>query len=248
VVLAALLLGGSVDVLVEDLRQRLARKTWPIVVEIVEVTGEEMFTERLASRPEVEALFVQGLEAAMPTEQEAKRLPSRVPTKTRSSAPFPAMAAATCSTKGCRQRNDALLTQSQMRVTHEVFEPAGALPAVSEALKSQTVEVVDGFPSMGMARPDQLQLGVRQSDAGDGWSVNGIAGHHGQISTTQSGGPQPVRRPGTADRGRLTDGIEGVAFCGLPVEPTNVGKQTHLLREGIYRSTLISAHGRRWLA
>src|SRR5674476_1679058 len=102
-----------------------------------------------------------------------------------------------------------------MRVTHEVFEPAGALPAVSEALKTQTVEVVDGFPSMGMARPDQLQLGVRQSDAGDGWSVNGIAGHHGQISTIQSGGPQPVRRPGTADRGRLTDGIEGVAFgCG----------------------------------
>lgn len=72
-VLAALPFGGSVDILVEHARQSLEYKARQTVGEIVDATGMEKFAERLASEPEVEAIFVQGLEAAMRTGYEAKR-------------------------------------------------------------------------------------------------------------------------------------------------------------------------------
>ena len=72
-VLAALPFGGSVDILVEHTRQSLEYKARQTVGEIVDATGMEKFAERLASEPEVEAIFVQGLEAAMRTGYEAKR-------------------------------------------------------------------------------------------------------------------------------------------------------------------------------
>lgn len=72
-VLVAVPFGGSVDVFVEGTRERLAHKARRTVAEVVEVTGVEVLAERLASNPEVEALFVQGLDAALRTGYEAKR-------------------------------------------------------------------------------------------------------------------------------------------------------------------------------
>jgi hypothetical protein len=65
--------GSALDVLVEGTRQRLAYKARRTVAEVAEATGVEALAERLASDPEVEALFVQGLDAATQTGYEEKR-------------------------------------------------------------------------------------------------------------------------------------------------------------------------------
>lgn len=72
-VLAALPFGGSVDILVEHVRKGLEYRARQTVAEIVDATGAEELAERLARDPEVEAIFVQGLEAAMRTGHEGKR-------------------------------------------------------------------------------------------------------------------------------------------------------------------------------
>jgi hypothetical protein len=72
-VLAAMPFGGSVDILVEHTRKSLEYKARQTIGEIVDVTGVEELAERLASEPEVEAIFVQGLETAMRTGHEGKR-------------------------------------------------------------------------------------------------------------------------------------------------------------------------------
>lgn len=65
--------GGAFDVLIEGWRERLAYKARRTVAEVVEATGVETLAQRLADDPEVEALFVQGLDAATRTGYEAKR-------------------------------------------------------------------------------------------------------------------------------------------------------------------------------
>jgi hypothetical protein len=65
--------GGAVQVLFEDVRSHIEARAARTMQEIVEETGFERLTERLASDPEVEALFVQGLDAATRTGYEAKR-------------------------------------------------------------------------------------------------------------------------------------------------------------------------------
>lgn len=71
--LVAMPFGSSVDVLVEHTRKSLEYKARQTIREIVDATGVEELAERLASEPEVEAIFVQGLETAMRTGHEGKR-------------------------------------------------------------------------------------------------------------------------------------------------------------------------------
>ncbi|WP_353950000.1 hypothetical protein V6K52_10110 [Knoellia sp. S7-12] len=73
--------GGAVDIMLEDTRKRLAYRVRQTVEEIVDETGEDVLATRLAESPDVEAVFVQGIEAATRTGYEAKRrLLSRVVT------------------------------------------------------------------------------------------------------------------------------------------------------------------------
>lgn len=71
--------GGAALVVYDDVRVRIAARTARTLDEIVEATGVEKLSDRLASDPELEAVFAQGLDAATRTGYEAKRrLLSRV--------------------------------------------------------------------------------------------------------------------------------------------------------------------------
>ena len=66
-------IGGGLQVMYEDTRSHLGARAARTMQEIAEETGFERLKERLASDPEVEALFVRGLDAATRTGYEAKR-------------------------------------------------------------------------------------------------------------------------------------------------------------------------------
>lgn len=66
-------IGGGLQVMYEDTRSHLGARAARTMQEIAEEAGFERLKERLASDPEVEALFVQGLDAATRTGYEAKR-------------------------------------------------------------------------------------------------------------------------------------------------------------------------------
>lgn len=65
--------GGSVDVVIEAARRRTADKVQRTVDDVRSEVGAETLARRLAEDPEVEAVFVQGVEAAARTGYEAKR-------------------------------------------------------------------------------------------------------------------------------------------------------------------------------
>lgn len=66
-------IGGGLQVMYEDTRSHLGARAARTMQEIAEEAGIERLKGRLASDPEVEALFVQGLDAATRTGYEAKR-------------------------------------------------------------------------------------------------------------------------------------------------------------------------------
>ena len=66
-------IGGGLQVMYEDTRTHLGVRAARTMQEIAEETGFERLKERLASDPEVEALFVRGLDAATRTGYEVKR-------------------------------------------------------------------------------------------------------------------------------------------------------------------------------
>lgn len=72
-VLSILPFGAAVDIVIDTARQRLASRVQKTVNEIRDSTGEEGLLRRLESDPELEAVFVQGIEAAARTGYEAKR-------------------------------------------------------------------------------------------------------------------------------------------------------------------------------
>lgn len=65
--------GGAAQVVYEDVRARIAARTARTLDEVVAATGLDELSERLASDPELEAVFAQGLDAAARTGYEAKR-------------------------------------------------------------------------------------------------------------------------------------------------------------------------------
>lgn len=65
--------GGAIDIMLQDTRLRLAHRVRQTVEEIVDETGENLLASRLTETPEVEAVFIQGIEAATRTGHEAKR-------------------------------------------------------------------------------------------------------------------------------------------------------------------------------
>jgi DNA primase len=65
--------GGSLQVVYEDVRARVAWRAAQTVTEIAEETGQERLAQKLTDNPEIEALFLQGVEAATRTGLEAKR-------------------------------------------------------------------------------------------------------------------------------------------------------------------------------
>lgn len=73
VVLAIIPFGGAADVVIDTARQRVAARVQRTVDEIRDSAGEEALLRRLASDPELEAVFIQGIEAAARTGYEAKR-------------------------------------------------------------------------------------------------------------------------------------------------------------------------------
>lgn len=66
-------IGGALQVIYQDTRSHVAARAARTIQEIADETGVERLRERLASDPEVEALFVQGLDAATRTGYEGKR-------------------------------------------------------------------------------------------------------------------------------------------------------------------------------
>lgn len=65
--------GGSLTVLYDDVRSRRLAKVERNVQEIADAAGLERLVHRLAEDPEVEALFVEAVDAAARTAFEAKR-------------------------------------------------------------------------------------------------------------------------------------------------------------------------------
>lgn len=65
--------GGSLTVLYDDVRSRRLAKLEQSVQAIADATGLEALVHRLDESPEIEALFVEALDAAARTASEAKR-------------------------------------------------------------------------------------------------------------------------------------------------------------------------------
>lgn len=65
--------GGSLQVVYEDVRARRAAMAGETISDIVSATGEELLVQRLAEDPVAEALFVNAVDAAVRTGLEAKR-------------------------------------------------------------------------------------------------------------------------------------------------------------------------------
>ena len=67
------LVGGPLEVLLSDVRERRAAKVRALVSDIERMAGEESFLQRVSSDPRLEGLFVDAVEAAVRTSIEAKR-------------------------------------------------------------------------------------------------------------------------------------------------------------------------------
>jgi hypothetical protein len=65
--------GGTLQVIYEDTRRHVEARVARTMGEVVEETGIEVLRQRLSDSPEVEALFVQALDAATRTGHEGKR-------------------------------------------------------------------------------------------------------------------------------------------------------------------------------
>ena len=65
--------GGTLQVIYEDVRTRYVYRTARTVNQVAELTGVDHLEARLRDNPEVEALFVEAVEAASRTGLEAKR-------------------------------------------------------------------------------------------------------------------------------------------------------------------------------
>lgn len=65
--------GGTVQVLYEDVRARSAAKAGETIASIVRITGEPALAQRMSVDPVLEALFVNAVDAALRTGLEAKR-------------------------------------------------------------------------------------------------------------------------------------------------------------------------------
>jgi hypothetical protein len=73
VIAAVPYVGGPFEVIVSDWRARQAAKAEQTIADVLAVTGEDQLRARLGSVAEVEAVFVEGVQAAIKTGVEAKR-------------------------------------------------------------------------------------------------------------------------------------------------------------------------------